>query len=615
MGRQAVTAVTLPLRRTGGLRLGLRARVLLRWVARERMRDSEVALILLASLLGAGVGLGVVGLQKLLSLLHWLLFATPFAGHISAGEYGAPWRLLAVPVAGGLVYGWVAVVMRRRREREVVDPIEANALHGGRMSLTDSLGLTAMTLISVGVGGSVGMEAAYTQSGSGLASKVGRIFRLRRAELRTLVGCGAAAAIAAAFNAPLAGAFYAFELIIGTYEINALAPVAAAALSATLVSRELFGGEPIFSVPAVATLTSADYVAFAAVGLLSALVGIAAMRGVGFVEAALRRLNVPRGLRPALGGLVLAGIAVSYPQVLGSGHGAVQLTVSEAFPLPLLGGLLLAKLAGSAVSVGSGFRGGMFSSSLFLGSLLGALVGGGAALLWPALSTTVVPFALVGMGATGAAIVGAPITMVLLVLELTGNFPVTLGVMMAVLVASVVVRQAFGYSFSTWRFHLRGVRLRGAYDIGWVRDMTVGRLMRRDPTLVAADTPVGDVRRSYPVGSTKRLFVVDKEGSYLGVIDIPALHAGPAAQDDQAPAAALAQRQGTLLPGQSVRAALERFEEHEVEALAVVDAPDRRRVLGYLTEAYAQRRYRHALERQRSHELDESDVFGPPGPR
>jgi len=598
------------------MRLGLRARVAFRWLARERMRDSDAARIVLAALIGGAIGLSVVGLQALLSLIHWLLFETPFAGHISAGDYGARWRLVAVPVLGGLLYGFGAAALRRRRDREVVDPIEANALHGGRMSLTDSLGLTLTTLVSVGVGGSVGMEAAYTQSGGGLASKVGRIFRLRRADLRTLVGCGAAAAIAAAFNAPLAGAFYAFELIIGTYEINTLAPVAAAALSATLVSRELFGGEPIFTVPiAVAPVSSLDYIAFAAVGVLAALVGIAAMRGVGFVEAALRRLNVPRGLRPGLGGLVLAGIAISYPQVLGSGHGAVQLTVNEAFPLPLLAGLLLAKLVGSAVSVGSGFRGGMFSSSLFLGSLLGALVGGGATLFWPTMSPTVVPFALVGMGATGAAIVGAPITMVLLVLELTGNFPVTLGVMLAVLISSVVVRQAFGYSFSTWRFHLRGVRLRGAYDVGWVRDMTVGRLMRRDPTLVAADMSIDALRHAYPAGSTKRLFVVDGGGAYVGVIDSATLYTGPAAQDATATAATLAHRLGTLLPDQSVRAALERFEEQEVEALAVLDGPDTRRVIGYLTEAYAQRRYRHALERQRSHELEESDVFGPPTAR
>ncbi|MGE5146429.1 MAG: CBS domain-containing protein, partial [Candidatus Eiseniibacteriota bacterium] len=179
---------------------------------------------------------------------------------------------------------------------------------------------------------------------------------------------------------------------------------------------------------------------------------------------------------------------------------------------------------------------------------------------------------------------------------------------------SVVVRQAFGYSFSTWRFHLRGVRLRGAYDIGWVRDMTVGRLMRRDPTLVTADTTVGALRQAYPAGSTKRLFVVDGNGAYVGVIDSAALYTGKAGDEGQT-AGALAQREGTLLQGQSVRAALERFEDHEVEALAVLDAPDTRRVIGYLTEAYAQRRYRHALERQRSHELDDSDVFGPPAAR
>jgi CIC family chloride channel protein len=579
------------------------------------MRNSEIALILIAAGLGAAIGLGVVGLRYLLSLSHTLLFSTPLGAHLSAGLYGSLWQVVAVPVVGGLFYGWISGVWRRLRGHEIVDPIEANALHGGRMSLRDSLGLVAMTLISAGVGASVGLEAAYTQSGSGLASTVGNAFRLRRTDLRMIVGCGSAAAIAAAFNAPLAGAFYGFELIIGTYELSALAPIAAAALSATLVSREMFGSDPIFSVPDLIPFESIDYAAFAGLGVLAAFLGIAAMRGVGVVETALRKLKVRRSLRPAVGGLVLAGFAVIYPQVLSSGHGAVHMTVAGAFALPLLGGLVVAKLVASAVSVGSGFRGGLFSSSLFLGSLLGAFVGTSVATVYPAMAPTVVAFTLVGMGATGAAVVGAPITMILLVLEITGNFPVTLGVTLAVIVASVVVRQFFGYSFSTWRFHLRGVRLRGAHDVGWVRDMTVGRLMRRDPTIVAAETPVGTLRRSFPAGATKRLFVVDGNGVFVGVIDVAALHRDPAALDDAVSAAEAVHQRGFLLPDLPVRAALERFERQEVEALPVVDNAEDRHLIGYLTEAYALRRYSYALERQRSREVGDSDLFGPANPR
>ncbi|MCW5770468.1 MAG: chloride channel protein [Rhodospirillaceae bacterium] len=608
----SVRIASIPrLRGTLAFRLGLRARIFLRWLARNRIRDSEAALIVLASLLGAAVGLGVVGLRHGLALLHLLFFGTPLHGHLSAGNYASVWLLVAVPIVGGLAYGLVATAWRRMRSHEIVDPIEANALHGGRMSLRDSAGLTGMTLLSAGVGGSVGLEAAYTQSGAGFASTIGSLLRLRRVDLRVMVGCGAAAAIAAAFNAPLAGAFYAFELIIGSYELGALAPVAAAALAATLVSRELFGSEPIFSVPDIIPIENIDYLAFAGLGVLAAVLGIAAMRGVGLVEVGMRRLNVPRGLRPALGGLLLAGLAAQYPQVLSSGHGAVQMTVSGVFHWPILAGLVLAKLAASAISVGSGFRGGMFSSSLFLGSLLGALVGSAAASFWPGMAPAVVAFTLVGMGATGAAVVGAPITMILLVLEMSGNFPVTLGVTLAVLVASVVVRQTFGYSFSTWRFHLRGVRLRGAHDIGWVRDMTAGRLMRRDPAIVAADTPVGALREAFPAGAAKRLFAVDAEGKFAGVVDVAALHRNPAAIDPEATAQSLVQNRSYLVPDTPVRDALDRFAQQEVEALAVVDNADSRRLIGYLTEAYALRRYSQALERQRGYEIGDSELFGP----
>jgi CIC family chloride channel protein len=139
--------------------------------------------------------------------------------------------------------------------------------------------------------------------------------------------------------------------------------------------------------------------------------------------------------------------------------------------------------------------------------------------------------------------------------------------------------------------------------------------MRRDPAVIASDAPLGELRRSYPAGSTKRLFVVDGKGAFMGVIDSPALYTGPAAQDDAMKAGALAQPQMPLVPGLSVRAALERFEEQEVEALAVIDRVETRQVVGYLTEAYAHRRYRHALEDQRRNELGDSDVFGPPTAR
>ena len=215
--------------------------------AEARLRDSDLFLLVLALAAGVAAGISVVLIDLLLALLRWLAFGISSNRHLSDIDLGWP-RVLAMPVVGGLLVGLTSTVLRRWRPREVVDAIEANALFGGRMSVGDSLGLVFTTLLSGGFGASVGLEAAYTQLGAALASRLGRSIELRRDDVRTLVGCGAAGAIAAAFNAPLTGAFYAFELIIGTYTLQTLAPVGIAALTGALVVRGLVGSNPIFVV-------------------------------------------------------------------------------------------------------------------------------------------------------------------------------------------------------------------------------------------------------------------------------------------------------------------------------------------------------------------------------
>jgi hypothetical protein len=201
--------------------------------------------------------------------------------------------------------GLSTLALARWRPRRAVDPIEANALYGGRMSMNGSLIVVLQTIMSNGVGASVGLEAGYTQIGSAIASRGGHAFRVRRNDLRLLVGCGAAAAIAGAFNAPLTGSFYAFELVIGTYTLTTLVPVVLAAVFATLVSRELFGEQPIFVVYSHVDLFATNYLILAAVGFCAGLLAIAAMVGVTFVEQWTKRASLPTWARPAMGGLVL----------------------------------------------------------------------------------------------------------------------------------------------------------------------------------------------------------------------------------------------------------------------------------------------------------------------
>jgi CIC family chloride channel protein len=577
-----------------------------------RLRSSELTQILVCAVMGAVIGALVAGLHRLVDLLHHLAFNIQGDHSLSTGIGVDPQRVLLIPVLGGLVLGVTTLILRRFRPNDIVDPIEANALHGGRMSMRDSLRLVMDTLVSNVAGVSVGMEAGYSQLGAVVLSKVGQYFRLRRTDQRIFVAAGAAAAIAAAFNAPVAGAFYGYELILSSYAIPALAPVAAASLCGTLAVRALAHHDSLFVVQEIFDFNQWVYLLFAVLGIFAAGFSILAMQSVTWVERGLRRISfLPPWLRPAVGGLLVTGLALLVPQVLGSGHGAIQLVFDRDPALTALLIILSGKLVASALSLGAGYRGGMFSSSLFLGCLFGATFADVASFLVPSLAPQHAALMMVGMSSVAAAIIGAPLTMVFLVLEGTGNFPMTVGVMVGVVVASTIVRLTFGYSFSTWRFHQRGIGIRGAHDIGWLADLTVGRLMRLDVKVVPETITVRELREKYPVGAAQRVFVVSTNGVYVGALDTAVVH--DVTQDgelDSKHAKDLVHDADLyLLPYENVRTALTRFEEKEIETLPVLDSSTEKAVVGYLTEQFALRRYNQELERRRSADLGERDLF------
>lgn len=595
--------------------LGRRIRLNLTELQRG-LRDIEPAQIVICAALGVFVGVVVALLREVVWWLHGVAFGIAPGSYLSAGIGVMRARLIFVPLLGGLILGLAALWRRAHQNAErgeLVDPIEANALFGGRMSFRASCWLTFTTLLSNGAGASLGMEAGYTQLGAAIFSRIGQYLRLRRMDLRVFVTAGSAAAIAAAFNAPLAGAFYGFELILGNYNVRALAPVIVAAVGAALAQRSLSHMQALFDVVHVLPVTAnRSYLLFVLLGIGAAGVGILAMQAVSWTEKLLRHSRLPEWLRPAFGGVMLSAIAWFAPQVLGSGHGAIQFHFDTSWALPALAALLAAKLVASAVSVGSGFRGGLFSSSLFLGVLFGAVFAQICTRFAPALAGQQATFMLAGMGAVAAAVVGAPLTMVFLVLEGTGDFAVTVAVVIAVTVAASLVRMLFGYSFATWRFHLRGLGIRGAHDVGWIADMSVSRLMRSDPKSVRDDMGLAALRRAFPAGSAKRLYVVRADGSYAGSIDMNDIHDREI--DDVvvgSVAADLAVRPDLyLLPYENIRTALARFDTAQVEDLPVLGSAHERNLVGYMTEAYALKRYTQEMERTRSAELGVQDLFG-----
>ncbi len=565
---------------------------------RALVRADELGLVVLAAGVGLIAGVAVTLMSVAAQFMHLVLFALPDGVRLSGAPFINPIRALIVPTVGGLVLGVSGLFLARYSPRRVVDAIEANALYGGRMSLNDSLVLVFQTIWSNGVGASVGLEAGYAQIGSALGSRLGRIFRLRRSELRLLVGCGAGAAIGAAFNAPLTGAFYAFELIIGTYTLATLAPVLVASITAVALVRFLTP-EDVLSVALPAEIQAANFIPVLILGVLCALVGIVIMRGVTLTEASFRRSRVPAWMRPMIGGLIVGVLGLVSPQVMSSGHAAVKLGLESATtPILLLALLLVMKSIASAVSIGSGFRGGLFFASLLLGSLLGKLFGGLWAMQHVLPSVPVIVCAMVGMSGMATAIVGGPLTMAFLSLEMSGSLPLTVAVVAASIVSALTVRRTFGYSFATWRFHLRGEVIRSAVDIGWIHNLTVGRMMRREVRTAQAEDSLASFRRDHPLGSRTRVVVVDGHERYVGMAMVAEAHT-PEHDGAEHVRDILHQQDAILLPQMSIKEAVELFETAEVDALAVVDTPESRRVIGTLTEQYALRRYSEELDRRR----------------
>lgn len=564
---------------------------------RALVRADEIWLTVLAAAIGIGAGIVVVVMNGTIEIMHESLFGIPPGSRLSAASEIAIPRLLLVPMLGGLVLGLSGLALARWRPRRAVDPIEANALYGGRMSLVDSVIVCAQTLVSCGVGASVGLEAGYTQMGSAIASWIGRSFRLRRSDLRLMVGCGAAGAIGAAFNAPMAGAFYGIELVIGTYTIANLAPVVVASITAVFVERALSSDIQPFHLQLPTDYPVVQYIPILALGIICALVAIAVMRGVTILEAWFRRSPLPVWSRPMAGGLVVGLCGLVTPMVLSSGHGALHDGLGLDYPLLLVVTALVLKSLASAMSIASGFRGGLFFASLFLGSLVGKAFAGILALFAVGPVMPSVVYGLIGMSAMAVAIIGGPLTMCFLALESTGSFPLTVAVLAAVIVSSLTARRTFGYSFATWRFHLRGEAIRSAVDIGWVNTLSVGRMMRRDVRTARASTTLDAFRREFPLGSTHRVVLVDDAGRYAGIVqtaevfspDISAETVGELRHVDDT----------VLTPAMTVKTAIALFAESEADALAVVDSQETMRVIGLLTEQHALRRYSEELDRRR----------------
>jgi len=319
------------------------------------------------------------------------------------------------------------------------------------------------------------------------------------------------------------------------------------------------------------------------------------MRMVTMVEFAFARSRVPVMLRPMIGGLAVGAMAIISPEILASGEAALHIQVGTGVSLMVLL-VLVMKICAAAACLGSGFRGGLFSAALFMGAMLGKLFAGAAAILIPFLPVDPVIAGVVGMAALAVGIVGGPFTMTFLTLESTGNLAISGLVLTAAIVCSLTVRNVFGYSFSTWRMHLRGETIRGAHDVGILRALTVDRMMRAAPDTFPLHCTIADLRAAFRADLGPVAFLRDASGHYAGVV--PLFRAFDPALDPTQPAETLVEAvDAALTPAMTVQEVVPLFRANRLSVMGVVDAGGSGNLIGILDEATALRLYAEALER------------------
>ncbi|HTW09095.1 MAG TPA: chloride channel protein [Acidimicrobiales bacterium] len=453
------------------------------------LRASRLGLVLISLVVGGGAGLGAVAFRWLIFAFTWLA-----TGHNQFGQQGrigsthlpwlGPWFMLVVPVLGGLLYGpLVQRFAREARGHGVPEVMLAVAENGGRIRPPVSVVKALASALCIGTGGSVGREGPIVQIGSAFASSLGQLVRVSETRLRVIVACGAAGGIAATFNAPLTGLFFGFEIILREFSLDALVATSLAAVSADLVSRAFFGSAPFFSGIPHDLSVAHDYT-YLLIGLLGLASGLI---GYGFKTCLYKLEDVadtlwkgrPEWARPAVGGVALGCLLFALPQLYGVGYPVMDKAISGQIVLWLLVVLLVGKVAATSVTFSIGGSGGVFAPSLFAGAMAGMAFGSVMAHLFgPAVSSPAV-FGVVAMGAVFGAASQAPLTAIASVIEMTGNFTLTLPVMLATGIAAALSKRLSYGSIYTTKLLRRGIDIERPKPSSVLSVLTVADVMRR----------------------------------------------------------------------------------------------------------------------------------------
>jgi chloride channel protein, CIC family len=571
--------------------------------------NDQLLLFVLAVAVGAAGGYGAILFRLATGGIQLLFFGEASEQIARAARALAWWHVVLVPALGGLLIGLlIRYVLPGRLPQAVSEVMEAAALKNGRMPLREGIAAAFVSAASIGCGASVGREGPIVHLGASLASYVAKLLHLSPSLARTVLGCGVAAAIASAFNAPIAGVIFALEVVVGHYGLGAFSPVVISSVIGTVITRIHIGPDPAFVLPPQQVVSFLEIPAFVLLGLVSAVAAIALIRSIALVEASHERLRVPPCLRPMLAGGALGVMALWLPEVLGVGYEATDHALSNQYDLQFVLILAIAKTAGTALCLGSRFGGGIFSPSLVIGAMVGAAFGMVADALVPALGSDPSVYAILGMGAVAACTLGAPISTVIMVFELTTDYGVAFAVMVCVAVASVFCRQIHWHSYFTWQLAQRGIDLHARRDRGLLRARRLAEVLRHEVVTVGLDADLEQLKAAFRERHLP-IFVVDEQERLFGSIAFEDLADAAFAPERTLPVTAreLVHRTPVaLVPQDDLETALRLCEAHREEHMPVVDNGTDRKVIGEVRHSDLVLAYNRVLLDARAAERGES---------
>jgi len=576
----------------------------------DRLGPSESVVLSVAALLvGLTSGVGVWLFKEMIELAHFAAFEVLGNG---LSRFGG-WTVVLLPVIGGLSVGLIAhFFIGEERHHGVAGIMEAVALAGGRLRYRRIPAKAVAASLSIGAGASVGPEDPSVQIGANLGSMFGQLFRLSDERVRSLVAAGAAGGIAAAFNAPIAGVFFALEIVLGEFSSNVLGVVVLASVISAVFTQAVSGVQPAFRIPAYAFNAVWELPLYLGLGLLAGPISVLYIRALYGVHDLFHRWSqIPRWIKPAIAGVAVGTVGVFLPQVFGVGYETIERILGgESRAIAVLVAMMVAKLILTPVSIGGGFQGGVFAPSLFLGATLGGAYGVFVERLFPSLNIAPPAFAMVGMAAVLAGAVHAPLTAILLLFEMTQDYRIILPLMFAVVISLVVSKRLQHDSIYNLGLARKGIRLERGRDVEVLEAITVGEVMQTDVAVFRESDTIAAAVDVLMQTRHHGLPVINDHDELVGILTVQDIEQAQTEGETTVLTVgeACTRELLTVYPDETIGAALRRMGARDVGRLPVVARADPRRLLGVLrrtdmVRAYAAALTRRATLKHRNHQV------------